>query len=158
MTDKDRITAAFRALRKLGYTARQNFLCCGSCAMSQLAEEEKQGKDHSKFVTYNQQGDEHITDFGQLKDSLFLYWAGDVKEIVKALEDEGLAVAPHEGNLDLSIEIFAFRPEHGKLADKLLSYVSRGLPKFGAFDDEDFETLPQVLAMALRRAGVNTWS
>jgi hypothetical protein len=39
MHDKKRINAAFRAMRKAGLVARQNFCCCQGCAGAELAHE-----------------------------------------------------------------------------------------------------------------------
>lgn len=38
MTNRDKLTAAFRHMRKAGYVARQNFSCCGGCASSELGD------------------------------------------------------------------------------------------------------------------------
>ena len=33
---KERLSAAFKAIRKRGFIAKQNFLCCGGCASGQI--------------------------------------------------------------------------------------------------------------------------
>lgn len=50
-TDKARVTAAFKALRKQGIFARQNFLCCQGCACSDIYHR----KDVVEYAFYHQQ-------------------------------------------------------------------------------------------------------
>jgi hypothetical protein len=89
------ITAAFKALRKHGYTARQNFSCCSSCAWYELGEE---GKD-DKVVFYNRQSGAALRDSGRRRGPrrrgpqyLYLNWAGDADLICAELEAQGLTV------------------------------------------------------------------
>lgn len=62
-----RLTKVFRELRKQGLIARQNFLCCGNCAGSQIAcditEMIDKGKDRASIkgcVFYHQQDAERF--------------------------------------------------------------------------------------------------
>lgn len=60
---KRRLTQAFKALRKMGFIARQNFLCCGSCASCHIASDVSDKVDAGKLkdnfkgaVYYSKQG------------------------------------------------------------------------------------------------------
>lgn len=60
---KQRLTQAFKALRKQGFIARQNFCCCGSCAGCQIASDVEKKVDAGKLkdnfkgaVYYSKQG------------------------------------------------------------------------------------------------------
>jgi hypothetical protein len=78
---KEKLNKAFKALRKLGYVAKQNFLCCQNCAWSALTDEQAE-----KAVFY------HAQDFSDLKRSrsCCLAWSGDANEIIKVLNDNGV--------------------------------------------------------------------
>ena len=105
MTDK--ITSAFKALRKHGYTARQNFSCCSSCAWSELAD---QGKDE-KVVFYNRQSGAALRGvdrrrFRHSPQVLYLNWSGDAAFICSELEAAGLTVIRPESEVSaIGIEI-----------------------------------------------------
>lgn len=49
-----KLNQVFRALRKQGFIARQNFMCCGNCAGSQIASDITEmldkGKDRGKIL------------------------------------------------------------------------------------------------------------
>ena len=98
----DQITAAFKALRKHGYTARQNFSCCSSCAWYELGEE---GKDE-KVVFYNRQSGAALRDRGRRRGPrsrgpqyLYLNWSGDANLICSELEAQGLTVERPESEV-----------------------------------------------------------
>jgi hypothetical protein len=72
-----RLSRAFQALRKLGYLARRNYLCCSSCAGASLANEAERlldaGAKPRGAVFYHRQDTEAFRDghhlrirFGQL--------------------------------------------------------------------------------------------
>ena len=148
MTDKERLTEAFKALRRLGYTARQNFSCCGGCAMAEFAAEVEQGKNHDKFVTYNKQGSESFNDYGKLTSSLWLHWDGDAKEIVRTLEGAGFQVAEHNGDKKISIEVYPFTVEDRRTARHIVSRLPvDGLPS-------DREDAIVIMAGTLSRLGI----
>ena len=89
----NQITAAFKALRKHGYTARQNFSCCSSCAWYELSED---GKD-KKVVFYNRQAGASLRGTGRRRfrrgpEMLYLNWSGDADLICSELETQGLTV------------------------------------------------------------------
>jgi hypothetical protein len=79
--DKSRITEAFRELRKLGYFARQNYLCCQSCAWSAIPEEKSE-----KVVFYHAQDNDRLKSSGKCH----LGWSGDGNEIVSVLNKHGV--------------------------------------------------------------------
>jgi hypothetical protein len=76
------LTIAFKALRRKGYFAKQNFLCCQSCGWAEINE---LGYD-DKAVFY------HVQDYHDYKDGqdFFLAWRGDGNEIVKTLNKYGV--------------------------------------------------------------------
>jgi hypothetical protein len=80
---KKRLNAAFRALRKAGYTAKQNFWCCQSCAWNALTDEEAE-----KAVFYHRQDNDRFKVDGEC----YLAWSGSGVEIVSILEKAGLTV------------------------------------------------------------------
>lgn len=87
--DADEIRAqirkSFAQLRKMGYTARMNFMCCSSCAAAEI--------ETPNAVFYSRQGNDRLTEYGQL----YVQWAGNSVAIVKELEKNGLEVI-HDGN------------------------------------------------------------
>jgi len=64
MINKTRLNEAFKALRKHGFIARQNFMCCGGCAGNKIAyEAEKlvdQGKTVAGGVFYHKQAGDNL--------------------------------------------------------------------------------------------------
>ena len=78
------LSKAFRALRKEGYTAKQNFMCCQSCAWAELSE-----KEAEKAVFY------HNQDYRDLKrgDDLYLAWSGDGNLIAETLIKNGMTIS-----------------------------------------------------------------
>lgn len=89
-TTKEKVTKAFAELRKAGYFARQNFLCCQSCGWAAVPEGQE------KVVFYHRQ-DNDSWDGSELARDLYLAWSGDAKEIVAYLVAAGLAVE-HDGS------------------------------------------------------------
>ena len=72
---KKDLTQAFKELRKLGYFARQNFMCCQSCAWSAVPEEKE-----DKVVFYHRQDTPDVK-YG----SVYLAWSGNGNEIVEIM-------------------------------------------------------------------------
>jgi hypothetical protein len=79
--DRTSITKAFKELRKKGYFAQQNFLCCGTCAVNAIPDEY-----YNRFVYY------HAQDYDCLKETgeTHIGWAGDGLEICEVLNKYGL--------------------------------------------------------------------
>lgn len=67
---KERITAAFKAVRKHGILARQHFSCCGSCAGYELAckmdEAREAGRPKRGAVYYHRQATEGFYSRGEV--------------------------------------------------------------------------------------------
>ena len=78
---KDKLTEAFKDLRKKGYFARQNFLCCQSCGWASVPE----GKS-DKVVFYHSQDKSDLEKTG----SCHLAWDGDGNEIVEVMKQHGI--------------------------------------------------------------------
>lgn len=94
--EKSKLTKAFQALRKAGYFARQNFMCCQGCAWNAMTDEQAE-----KAVFFHRQDAEDLKEEG----SCHLAWAGNGKEIVKILEDNGVQTK-WEGTDNKRIKIF----------------------------------------------------
>lgn len=115
---KDKLTVAFRALRKEGMIARQNYLCCGTCASAGCYQEARKRDEAGKVVTgavyYHRQNNE------SLENSRDLYIAYDEYEptggpahlttaevgrkLAAALKDAGLTVE-WDGSPDLCVKV-----------------------------------------------------
>ena len=91
---KDKITAAFRQLRKHGYFAKQSFWCCSSCAWSDIPEDKVE-----KVVFYNKQSAD-----GLKTGEVYLQWSGNGDEICNIFNQCGLRVS-WEGSEDKAIVI-----------------------------------------------------
>lgn len=74
------LTKAFRALRRAGYFARQNFKCCQTCAWSAIPED-------TKCVFYHKQDADRLRNEGAVP----LMWEGNGKEIVNIFKAHDLA-------------------------------------------------------------------
>lgn len=106
-THRDAIRTAFAALRKQGYIARMNFMCCGGCAVDALARliEVRDGDPATaKVVYYHRQDAEAFNRHGNLRRNMYLGWQGDANEIVLALEAQGVR-AIFDGNPQTRIEV-----------------------------------------------------
>jgi hypothetical protein len=75
------LSKAFKALRKEGYFARQNFMCCQGCGWSAVPE----GREE-KVVFY------HSQDASQMRkgEDFCLAWTGDGNEICRILNENGV--------------------------------------------------------------------
>lgn len=76
----DNLNKAFKALRKAGYFARQNFLCCQSCGWAAIPQ------DTFKVVFYHNQ-DNRSKKLGQ---PFYLSWNGSGSEIVNILKENNV--------------------------------------------------------------------
>ena len=102
MTDSEKITKAFKALRKKGWFARKNFWCCQTCGCAAVPHEY-----FNKFVFYHNQDAEALKEIwgkkcrGNISDGgLYLTHGegGNGKEICNALVNAGLTVEWDESN------------------------------------------------------------
>ena len=77
------VRKAFSALRKAGYFAKMNFMCCQSCGWAAVPSEKAE-----KAVFF------HAQDNARRKTgkSFCLSWSGDGKEIVSILKAAGLKI------------------------------------------------------------------
>lgn len=75
-----KLTKAFRAFRKAGYYARQNYWCCQTCAWADIPEAMT-----NNVVFYHHQDNEDIP-----TGYVYLAWAGDGEFIVRTLNAAGL--------------------------------------------------------------------
>ena len=77
------LSEAFVQLRRDGYFARQNFMCCQSCGWAAIPETR-----HDKAVFY------HAQDYRNYKygSDVYLSWDGDGEFIVNTLKNFGLEV------------------------------------------------------------------
>lgn len=82
---KEKIKIGFRNLRKNGYLARQNFMCCQGCGWAKL--EEDYGEERTKKAVFYHRQDKEELDNGE---PFFVCWVGDGHEIVKVLNDSGV--------------------------------------------------------------------
>lgn len=80
---KTNLSKAFAELRKAGYFAKQNYLCCQSCGWASMTEEEA---DNAVFY--------HNQDHRSFKkgDDLSLCWSGNGYQIFYILKKHGLDV------------------------------------------------------------------
>lgn len=92
-----KLNLAFKQLRKAGYFARQNFLCCQSCACAAIPD------DVEKYVFY------HAQDNDDKKEGLpfFVAWRGVGKEIVSIFESNGINVN-WDGDEGIRIELYNY--------------------------------------------------
>jgi hypothetical protein len=83
MKRQTNLSKAFAQLRKDGYFAKQNFMCCQSCGWAEMSEAEAE-----KAVFY------HAQDAADLRkgDDLYLCWSGNGHQIARALEHHGMEV------------------------------------------------------------------
>jgi hypothetical protein len=80
MTTKP-LTKAFCELRKRGYFARQNWMCCQSCGWAAIPD------GYDKAVFYHAQDADRLKATG----GTMLAWHGDGAEICLVLQEAGLA-------------------------------------------------------------------
>jgi hypothetical protein len=69
--DRTKLTSAFKAMRKAGLIARQNFMCCMNCGCTAIAGEydamTPERKDAVRgYVFYHKQDTERMNEFGEL--------------------------------------------------------------------------------------------
>jgi len=83
MKRRTNLSNAFAQLRKQGYVAKQNFLCCQSCGWAALSE------DEAKLAVFYHKQDHQ--DFKKGSD-LYLAWAGDGNYIANTLRNFGMEV------------------------------------------------------------------
>ena len=80
---ESRLSLAFKDLRKHGYFARQNFMCCQSCGWAAVPE----GKEEKVVFFHNQDNEERKKGL-----PLYLAWSGDGEIIKSVFEHHGIDV------------------------------------------------------------------
>lgn len=78
-----KVSQAFRKLRRDGYFARMNFLCCSSCGWNAIPDDKV-----NQAVFYNCQSADSLKETGEV----YLQWSGDGEHIAKRLKETGLQV------------------------------------------------------------------
>jgi len=96
MKPSTNLNRAFRALRKSGYFARQNFWCCQTCGWADVPE----GKEN-KVVFYHRQDN----DDRKLGNPFHVAWSGDGNEICRIFNENGIKTE-WDGSDDHRIKIF----------------------------------------------------
>jgi hypothetical protein len=109
MIERKAVLQAFKALRKEGFIARANFMCCMSCACAEIATKvAAKGGDPGKtsYVFWHKQDEEYAFPkrWGRKSGSLYLRWGGDPARIVEALIAQGLVVY-HDGKASSCVEV-----------------------------------------------------
>lgn len=89
-TDKQVFNEIFKALRKKGFIARQNYMCCQSCGWASI-ESEYDITDDSNVVFYHNQDYNAFKD-GNLEYIIYLAWSGDGQTIKETFEEFGFNV------------------------------------------------------------------
>jgi hypothetical protein len=92
---KKKINKAFTVLRKNGYFAKQNFLCCNSCGWLAVPDDKV-----DKVVFYHEQAAADLKESGEC----WLSWSGNGNEIVKIFQDAGVT-ANWNGEFSQKIQI-----------------------------------------------------
>lgn len=77
-----KLTDAFRNLRRDGFVAKRNWMCCQNCGVHALPE------DTQDYVFYHCQDADTLRE----KDKVYLAWGGDGDQIKRRCEEAGLYV------------------------------------------------------------------
>ena len=85
-TDKQLFNEVFRELRKKKIFAKQNFLCCQTCAWSSVPSEEE------NVVFYHNQDKSSFDSNGYLNSIIYLAWRGNTDVIIEAFKSKGFKV------------------------------------------------------------------
>lgn len=91
-TDKQRFTKMFRELRKLGFVARQNYMCCQTCGWAAVENDYGIKDDVSNVVFYHNQDNDSFDKKGNLIEVIHLAWQGDGNKIKETAEKFGYTV------------------------------------------------------------------
>jgi hypothetical protein len=86
---KSNLTVAFKDLRKHGYFARQNFMCCQSCGWAGVPD----GKEDKVVFFHNQDNENRLNG-----EPFYLAWSGDGNLICDVLREHGIEVKWDGGN------------------------------------------------------------
>lgn len=85
ISDKKVFNQMFKALRKQGFIAHQNYMCCQSCGWASI--ENNYGvADESNVVFYHGQDADSFDKDGYLNSIIYLAWQGDGNKIKEIAE------------------------------------------------------------------------
>lgn len=98
-TDKQKVRAAFRQLRKEGFVARMGI------------SNDPEVEEGTNVVWYQRYQNDFFDYDGNIERVVFLSWDGDAKRIVEVMEEHGLK-AVWEGKFHHAIEIFSEHTKH----------------------------------------------
>jgi len=165
MTNRDRLTKAFREAGKRGLVARQNFSCCGGCASSELGSmATARGKDG--VVYYHRQDAERLRPSGRYgrnpgADHVYLGYGsvhdGDAatvdvgNKVCEALARAGLAYE-WDGGAATRIKVLLPGGIDGEPAPEPDEIPAGAMPLAGFFDDPRRAAL-----LSLRRGAATGW-
>lgn len=90
MTDKELFNKIFRALRKKGIVAKQNFLCCQSCGWAELGSQ--LGDNYEGTIVFYHNQDYDSFEGKELTRKIYLAWHGKAEDIIEEFEKEGFKV------------------------------------------------------------------
>jgi len=114
---KDKLTEMFKLLRKEKIVARQNFLCCQSCAGAALSQDKRMDKKETLgYAYYHRQDSDDLKNgfvyiaFGPRKDGDETAWLEVGLQIVKAASDVGLSIQ-WDGTTNQRIRVLAGKEE-----------------------------------------------
>ena len=82
----------FRELRKEGFIARQNYMCCQSCGWSAIASDYGVEDDNKNVVFFHGQDNDSFDKKGTLQETIHLAWQGDGNKIKDVAEKFGYVV------------------------------------------------------------------
>lgn len=100
-TIEEKLTAAFKALRKANYIARKNYWCCSTCGCYEIScRMKKSPKPFAGYVFYHQQDAADLS----RKSETYLTWGGDGKAIANILKNSGLTVT-WDGDISTRIHV-----------------------------------------------------
>lgn len=138
-SDHERVSAAFKAIRKLDVIARMHFSCCGSCAGYELGEKypgkglvyySRQGEDSFKAPAYGSWRRRKPVADGTLHHSLWLSWSLTPEQLTAVclcFEAEGLPVVkPKDEATCIEVSSAAAVREAARLAEKAMDDSALG--------------------------------
>lgn len=91
-TDKQRFTKMFRELRKSGFIARQNYMCCQGCGWAAIGSHYGVEDEKQNVVFYHQQDHDSFDKKGKLTQLIRLSWQGNGALIKDTAEKFGYRV------------------------------------------------------------------
>lgn len=135
---KDKLNVAFRNLRKLNYIARQNHLCCGSCAsyscFGDARTRDEKGKPVRGAVYYHRQSNDDLVGARDLYIGYGAYEDTEGNSVVddrvvgrtvsEVLRTAGLTIE-WDGSPDTCVKVI-FYPEFDEEKVKVVSQVAAG--------------------------------